>query len=410
MIFFLTTGSIMAISIFLIYRLCRFFHIDMKCSSLLLCAVLAFVVNGAAILMSPFLDKTHYLRLGLLVVIAAAFVTFYNERLLRREEAAAKTEPAIDEIDEVLDASPAVTVNPSPAQTVTADDVNTILAGKVNQAHPVDSDKNTAVTIEPKPAPAEQVPAEKAEKAAKEALAEIESESTSISAESPATIDASTSAERVATAPEPVTAKAIVTTNVDTADTASETEAPAVPVTNKAIATANADTADTLSEAEAAAEPLTALATAADTLTITAPAENYAAAVAKLETLDDLLDYAYDQRISSPKAAICAYKRAIEQYPNDDYMPFLIIELGNIYKNQADYHSTISIYAQALNMPVIAKNDATRQEFAKNLRYLGTVQDILSKHNALSTPFAEIPAPIMQEIEQVFQKRLAESS
>ena len=85
MIFLLTTGSIMAISIFLIYRLCRFFHIDMKYSSLLLCAVLAFVVNGAAIIMSPFLDKAHYLRLGLLVVVAAALVTFYNERLLRRE-------------------------------------------------------------------------------------------------------------------------------------------------------------------------------------------------------------------------------------------------------------------------------------------------------------------------------------
>lgn len=378
MIFLLTTGSIMAISIFLIYRLCRFFHIDMKYSSLLLCAVLAFVVNGAAIIMSPFLDKAHYLRLGLLVVVAAALVTFYNERLLRREEAAAKTEPVIDEPDEVLAASPAVTANPSSEQTVTTD----ATASKLNQKQTIDSNPKTAITAESKPA-AEQI---SAPKATNETLTEDKTQF--MPAESSVT---------------PVTAKADMADKLITV--ASEPMAAKVPVTMKA------DTADTLPENKAAVvEPISIAATAKDTVTLTTAIESYAAAVAKLENLDDLLDYAYDHQASLPQAAICAYKRAIEQYPNDDYMPFLIIELGNLYKNQADYHSTISIYAKALKMPVIAQNDAIRQEFVKNLRYLGIVQDILSKHNALSTPFAEIPAAIMQEIEQVFQKRLAESS
>ena len=378
MIFLLTTGSIMAISIFLIYRLCRFFHIDMKYSSLLLCAVLAFVVNGAAIIMSPFLDKAHYLRLGLLVVVAAALVTFYNERLLRREEAAAKTEPVIDEPDEVLAASPTVTANPSSEQTVTID----ATASKLNQKQTIDSNPKTAITAKSKPA-AEQV---SAPKATNETLTEDKTQF--MPAESSVT---------------PVTAKADMADKLITV--ASEPMAAKVPVTMKA------DTADTLPENKAAVvEPISIAATAKDTVTLTTAIESYAAAVAKLENLDDLLDYAYDHQASLPQAAICAYKRAIEQYPNDDYMPFLIIELGNLYKNQADYHSTISIYAKALKMPVIAQNDATRQEFVKNLRYLGIVQDILSKHNALSTPFAEIPAAIMQEIEQVFQKRLAESS
>ena len=378
MIFLLTTGSIMAISIFLIYRLCRFFHIDMKYSSLLLCAVLAFVVNGAAIIMSPFLDKAHYLRLGLLVVVAAALVTFYNERLLRREEAGAKTEPVIDEPDEVLAASPAVTANPSSEQTVTTD----ATASKLNQKQTIDSNPKTAITAESKPA-AEQI---SAPKATNETLTEDKTQF--MPAESSVT---------------PVTAKADMADKLITV--ASEPMAAKLPVTMKA------DTADTLPENKAAVvEPISIAATAKDTVTLTTAIESYAAAVAKLENLDDLLDYAYDHQASLPQAAICAYKRAIEQYPNDDYMPFLIIELGNLYKNQADYHSTISIYAKALKMPVIAQNDATRQEFVKNLRYLGIVQDILSKHNALSTPFAEIPAAIMQEIEQVFQKRLAESS
>lgn len=381
MIFLLTTGSIMAISIFLIYRLCRFFHIDMKYSSLLLCAVLAFVVNGAAIIMSPFLDKAHYLRLGLLVVVAAALVTFYNERLLRREEAAAKTEPAIDEPDEVLAASPAVTASLSSEQTVTTD----ATASKLNQKQAIDSNPKTAITAESKPV-AEQV---SAPKAANETLTEDKTQfMPAESSVTPVTAEADTADKPITVASEPMAAKVPVTMTADTTDTA-----------------------DKLPENKAAVvEPIPIAATAKDTVTITTAIESYAAAVAKLENLDDLLDYAYDHQASLPQAAICAYKRAIEQYPNDDYMPFLIIELGNLYKNQADYHSTISIYAKALTMPVIAQNDATRQEFVKNLRYLGIVQDILSKHNALSTPFAEIPAPIMQEIEQVFQKRLAESS
>ena len=50
-----------------------------------------------------------------------------------------------------------------------------------------------------------------------------------------------------------------------------------------------------------------------------------------------------------------------------------------------------------------AKNDAMCQEFTKNIHYLGTVQDILAKHAALSTPFPQIPGDIMQEIETEFQ-------
>ena len=84
MTFILLTGSIMAVSIFLIYRLCRLAGIEMKWISLVLCAVLAFIVNALAISMSAFLDRTHYFRLGVLVVLAAALVTLVNEHQIGR--------------------------------------------------------------------------------------------------------------------------------------------------------------------------------------------------------------------------------------------------------------------------------------------------------------------------------------
>ena len=120
-------------------------------------------------------------------------------------------------------------------------------------------------------------------------------------------------------------------------------------------------------------------------------------------SLDAILDFAYETKDAQPKDAILAYHEAISRYSDDDYTPFLVIELGNLYKEQANYSGAIATYKKALNMPIIAQNDAMCQEFTKNIHYLGTVQDILAKHAALSTPFPQIPGDIMQEIEDEFQ-------
>ena len=122
-----------------------------------------------------------------------------------------------------------------------------------------------------------------------------------------------------------------------------------------------------------------------------------------MDSLDAILDFAYETKTAQPKDAIFAYHEAISRYADDDYTPFLVIELGNLYKEQANYSGAIATYKKALNMPIIAQNDAMCQEFTKNIHYLGTVQDILAKHAALSTPFPQIPGDIMQEIEDEFQ-------
>ena len=131
------------------------------------------------------------------------------------------------------------------------------------------------------------------------------------------------------------------------------------------------------------------------------------AAVAELGTLDEILDYAYSHKEKEPNAAIIAYQAAIDRYPEDSYTPFLIIELAGLYKERASYSEAINLYAESLGMPIIAGDDAMVQEFSKTLRYLGTVQDILSKHHALATPFSKLTPEILQEIEEEFAKRQA---
>lgn len=122
------------------------------------------------------------------------------------------------------------------------------------------------------------------------------------------------------------------------------------------------------------------------------------------ETLDDILDYAYSEKQQGHTwQAIAAYKKALEKYRNDSYAPFVAIDLGNIYKEQAFYTKAIKTYEDALELPAVRRNASTKAEFKKNLIYLKTVQSVLLRHKALSTPFSKISRAYLQEIEAEFQ-------
>ena len=92
MTFLAATLFVVIISIALIYKVTDRFGFRLKLSSIALCAVLAVAVNFAAIMMSPYLTEEHFIRLGVLVVMAAAAVTVYNEYLLRRDARLAAAE------------------------------------------------------------------------------------------------------------------------------------------------------------------------------------------------------------------------------------------------------------------------------------------------------------------------------
>ncbi len=122
------------------------------------------------------------------------------------------------------------------------------------------------------------------------------------------------------------------------------------------------------------------------------------------ETLDEILDRADTEKKSGNlSAAVSAYKKALEIYGNDDYAPFVAIDLGNIYKEQAAYTNAIKIYEKALTLPAVKKSAETKKQFQKNLIYLQTVHLVLLKHDALSMPFSKIPKNYLQEIESEFQ-------
>jgi len=124
-----------------------------------------------------------------------------------------------------------------------------------------------------------------------------------------------------------------------------------------------------------------------------------------LDTLDEILDKAYSERERGHVwQAIDLYNIALDRYRADDYAPFVVIDLGNIFKQEALYSRAIKIYEDALSLPAVKRNADIRKEFATNLEYLRLVRDVLLKHGALSTPFAKLPQEILQEIDTEFHK------
>ena len=373
MTFILITGSIMCISIFLIYRLCRFFGIEMKWTSLVLCAVMAFIVNGMAITMSPFLDRTHYLRLGILVITAAALVTFFNERMLRRDEALAG----------------GYTILPTEQMPV-AEELpveENILAAQQKNTEAAAAAEDTPTTETPA-APANESSTEKNAANINEAQQAVEeAEATArVIAEKEAAI-AAKKAEDEARAKAEKAAKERIAQKKREEEARKRAEAKAAA---EAKAKAKAEAEEKARQQAMAAKR-------------EAHEKQLKQELSSMDNLDAILDFAYEAKTNQPQDAIFAYQEAISRYADDDYTPFLVIELGNLYKEQANYSGAIATYKKALNMPIIAQNDAMCQEFTKNIHYLGAVQDILAKHAALSTPFPQIPGDIMQEIENEFQ-------
>ena len=138
--------------------------------------------------------------------------------------------------------------------------------------------------------------------------------------------------------------------------------------------------------------------------TIPEPAVELPAQEEKVETLDDLLDKAYNARANGHVwQSIEFYRKALDRYRDDEYALFVAIDLGNLYKEHALYSKAIKTYEEALTLPAVKRNISAKKEFARNLEYLRVVRDILLKHRALSTPFGKISNEILQEIDVEFQ-------
>lgn len=132
---------------------------------------------------------------------------------------------------------------------------------------------------------------------------------------------------------------------------------------------------ETIVEAEVAEEP--------ETISEAQPAEEAPVPTLPvgLDSMDDLLDFAFAQTgAGAYDLALLAYSTALEQYRNDDYAPFIVIDMVNLYKSQGRYQEAIDCVHNAMDIPAIQENPAYQQNFQNYLAQLKSIS-----HSAAST-------------------------
>ena len=104
-----------------------------------------------------------------------------------------------------------------------------------------------------------------------------------------------------------------------------------------------------------------------------------------LDSMDALLDFGFAQTgAGAYELALLAYSTALEQYRNDDYAPFIIIDMVNLYKSQGRYQEAIDCVHNAMDIPAIQESPAYQQNFQNYLAQLRSIS-----HSAVSTQSPE---------------------
>ena len=446
----------MAASILFLHRIAIFFDCPIKYKPLILCAVMAFLVNFATLNISSFLTATHYAIILIFVLAASLGVTFYNARLLKKERLAASAdirgEPEAEETNETdadkttvgkvdaIEATAEEAADEVEAAATTAEEAtDEVEAAEANAEEATDEVEAAEATAEEATDEVEAAAttAEKAtdEVAATEANAEEAADevaATEANAEEAADEVAAAEANAEETVDEDAAAEVTAEEDADEDEAAEANAEEAADEVEAAEATAEEDAdegeaaeanaeeaADEVEADEATAEETADEAVDEEDLDLepaVLPSEEerrrakdelkeLTEAVGRLRSMDDYLDYAdRESREHHPRRAVFAYKQALGIYWNDDYAPFIAINLGNTYKEMGDYEAASETYEAALTLPATQKSVAMQQEFHRSVGYLRTVQHILASHGIAHTPFAQIPPEISAEIESAAQE------
>ena len=381
--FLAITAGIIAVCILAIQKIARLFSIELTRQSLVLCGVLAFIVNFCSISMSSYLTTTHFLLLGGLIIIASASATFYNRFLLSKKKTIPDSFVLPDEYNEAnLEDEP--TAEPE------------LKAETEPIARAKESPQPASAPI-PEPVFSQPIYDEPQEPAFQEPHFDDipEPEYTGITIDDILTSEPAEETVETAAEDESVSFEASASYEEEPV---SLEEAAASNESEQGLFSAEEEKPEDYSGSP---EPIKAEEEEQIDW------EEIAGAVAFMDTLDEILDYAFEQRNQQHfQAALYAYGQAMVRYENDDYAPFIVIEMINICKQTGAYSDAIASYRRAMELPMVASSPSMLQDFQRNLDYITIVNQVLISHNEKGMPFGMIPAEYMAEIESEFQKKL----
>ncbi|MCE5284729.1 MAG: tetratricopeptide repeat protein [Pelosinus sp.] len=165
------------------------------------------------------------------------------------------------------------------------------------------------------------------------------------------------------------------------------------------------DTAESQPDKELAAEALMATEKTLDDTAMVGEQIVKIEAIDEIQTLDELMDYAYDQQEQKNiQQAFAAFRKALTLYGESESAPFIVIEMGNILKNKGAYDEAIQVFSEGRNLPALQYDDLLEQEFVSTIAYLRIVKNILLAQRLGFIPYNEIPGAVFAEINAEFSE------
>lgn len=381
------TVPIMLVLVACIFYVAKIFGFGLEIKALFLCVVLAFGINFGSIYLSITLAKSWYFMLGVLMLLGALTVTFYNERLifrkrLKKEPVAALTDiERADFIGNVKSYAILSKKAPLLEDTKKKEPVLNLTLNKMQKGETF----YTSPPVKEEQAPKKKRPlvlSAKKKEAKPSTVAEVKQFS-------------SQDEEKIKPAFLPKKSKK---------------KAESLPVANTCNTNLQSKELPEASEAKIRCfrPPRSRTKTRSSVRIPPMPSlkNSIEDKILKLKTLDDFLNLAFEEKLmGNLKNAVYVSKIALKRYIDDDYAPFIIITIGNIYKVEGDYEEAIKTYEDALKLSILKSNEEMRVTFKENILYLKIVQKILAFHARKNLPFDQIPKTYREEIEREFNKK-----
>ena len=389
--------------IFLLYIVAnKFFHIYLQIKTLLLCAACALLIS----LMVPRIIIGYTGMLGtmaviiMLAVIFASYMAYYDDQQEKKQS------------DNVIvkNSLPA-----SAAQELLTTNEKTIINNNQVRAEEIVVVEEVVVVVEVVVNPLELIPPaiapvlflnDEVQNATELEIAEEEIKKNNLSKQQNLNQEETLEFREPVVVAEKIVDMPILE-NYATADEANDDQPEAVSAEQNAVTISLNDhlTEEYHEETvEAEVEPsVTTIGETAASPSVTVSLEDEDNSTPKSDELDDLLDYAFEQKEQhNYSQALQAFQKALDLYHKSAVAPFLIVEIATIFKNCGAYDEAIKIFCYGRTLPELSKNLHLDKEFANSIAYLRITKNILLEENLGSLPFNEISAIIRNKIDSTF--------
>ncbi|MDU4961421.1 MAG: tetratricopeptide repeat protein [Sporomusaceae bacterium] len=100
--------------------------------------------------------------------------------------------------------------------------------------------------------------------------------------------------------------------------------------------------------------------------------------------------------------ALQAFASALAAQPSPSAIPYLVVEIGWLLKNQGRYDEAITLFSDACKLPAILCKYSLQQELINMIAYLRIIKNTLLAKGVGLVEFSQIPPTVIAEIDEAY--------